>query len=97
MLRYTPEEISKIFHLKSNGFTWKNITIALDSTASSVRQAHYTANKKAGLPPKVKFSKPAIKGRLALPTKTIVFEDPEIAYGDIPEGNRSYWTGRQIA
>ena len=84
MLRYTPEEISKIFHLKSNGFTWKNIAIALDSTASSVRHAHYTANKKAGLPPKEKFSKSSIKGLLALLTKTIVFENPKIAYRDIP-------------
>ena len=72
---FTPEEISKIFHMKSNGFTWKNIVIALDSTPSSVRHAYYTANKRADLPPKIKFSKSSIKGRLALLTKTIVFEN----------------------
>ena len=38
----------------------------------------------AGLPPKEKLSKSSIKGRLALLTKKIVFENPKIPFRDIP-------------
>ena len=81
---FTPEEISKISHLKSNDFTWKNIGIALNADSSSVRMAHYRARKIAGLPPKEKLSKSSVKGRLALLAKKIVLENPKITYRDIP-------------
>ena len=81
---FTDEEISKIFHLKSNGFTWKNIGIALEAAPSTVRKAYYNTRKRAGLPPKEKLSKSTVSGRLALIAKKIVFENPKIPYRDIP-------------
>ncbi len=81
---FTDEDISKIFHLKSKEFTWKNIGIALEAAPSTVRKAYYNARKRADLPPKEKLSKSTVNGRLALIAKKIVFENPKISYRDIP-------------
>ena len=70
--------------MKSNGFTWKNIEIALDAVPFTARKAYYNARKRADLPPEKNLSKSTINGRLALIAKNIVFENPIIPYLDIP-------------
>lgn len=81
---FTPQEISEIISLKSQGLTWRDIAVKLNSNKETVRAAHYTAKKKADLPPKEKICKSSVKGRLALLAKKIKLENPQLPYRDIP-------------
>lgn len=81
---FIPQEISEIISLKSQGLTWQQIAIKLNSNKETIRVVHYNAKKKAGLPPKEKVPKSSVKGRLALLAKKIKLENPNLSYRDIP-------------
>lgn len=82
---FSETEIATIIRMKEANIEWRIIALSLNASYDGVRHAYYRVMFNQGLPPKIKLPKSKITGRLALISKRIVWDNPQISYRDIPK------------